>query len=100
MVAKKNLGHCFCRMAHLYVPYLCPSINNKQSLNKLPLCYTTLTLDLFKSVSDKNYIGRDGLGTFAAFQMLLAKIGAKICHKPLFRNSLARLQMSQVRVSP
>jgi hypothetical protein len=24
-------------------------------------------------------LGRDGLGTFAAFRMLLAKIGAKIC---------------------
>jgi hypothetical protein len=35
-------------------------------------------LDLVQ-VRPRRKVGRDGLGTFAAFRMLLAKIGAKIC---------------------
>jgi hypothetical protein len=36
------------------------------------------TLDLVQ-VRLRRKVGRDGLGTFAAFRMLLAKIGTKIC---------------------
>ena len=36
------------------------------------------TLDLVQ-VRLSRKVGRDGLGTFAAFRMLLAKIGTKIC---------------------
>ena len=35
-------------------------------------------LDLVQ-VRPRRKVGRDGLGTFAAFRMLLAKIGAKMC---------------------
>ena len=37
-----------------------------------------LTLDLVQ-VRLRRKLGRDGLGAFAAFRMLLAKIGAEIC---------------------
>ena len=37
-----------------------------------------LIIDLVQ-VRLRRKVGRDGLGTFAAFRMLLAKIGAKIC---------------------
>jgi hypothetical protein len=37
-----------------------------------------LVLDLVQ-VRLRRKVGRDGLGTFAAFRMLLVKIGAKIC---------------------
>jgi hypothetical protein len=47
--------------------FLClPANNNDSNLDLVQVCL-------------KRKVGRDGLGTFAAFRMLLAKIGAKIC---------------------
>jgi hypothetical protein len=77
-------------------------------LAKKLLFFRPCLLDLVE-VRLRGKVGRDGLGTFAAFRMLLAKVGAKICcccqlashtsAEKIRRLILARLQMSQVHLS-
>ena len=56
--------------------------------------YSTISLDLVQ-VRLRRKLGRDGLETFAAFRMLLAKIGAKICCSSQLANhaSVGKIRM-------